>query len=443
MPDQVNPANQTTSVNTNPQTKAPLNWKLIGIISIVAAIVIAGLGYGAVVLNLFGDKPSTETPDANKVATKSAEQNKTNTPSEKEERFVFYRQGASIPYSAVYSVKTDGTSEIKLAENVPPSGGGQCCDSKISRDSSLMAFTSNHKLWVVGLDGKGLKQLTTIGRDFTTQFLPIDVTIIDWSPDNTKILYYLRSVPNELGGLYPNTPAGAIEDPSVKYGIYLYDLTKGKESFVTNAVEPNGWDYVGWPKGTEKALFNIGRLNSPEFSEYLYALNLSDGSFNKFSNQKYPGLWIVGQSSISNDGKKFVWNGLGVARDVKNNQDFPPTSSEQIFVSNIDGSNRTQITETLYSNEYQSPRFLTNDLYISLSRTLLDANKAPIAYEVYLYNITTGKNEKKVNNAQRFFFLDHDTVIIWKNNDIYKVELSTSKETLLAKAAYFNLSFYH
>lgn len=437
MPEEVNPVNQTPAVTTTPQTKPPVNWKLIGIISVVAAIVIAGLGYGAVVLNLFGGQTATETIETNKVATKSSEQNKTTTTSEKEEQFVFYRQSASIPYSVVYSVKTNGTSEIRLAENVPPSSGGQCCDSKISRDSLLMAFTSDHNLWVVGLNGKGVKQLTTTGRDFTTQFLPIDVTIIDWSPDDSKILYYLRSVPNQMGGLYPNTPSGAIEDPSVKYGIYLYDLTKGKSSYVTKDLETDGWLYVGWPKGTEKALFNIGRLNSPESSEYIYALNVNDSSFTKFSNQKYQKFWTP-PASISEDGKLIVWKcGYSDSTNV----------GEQVCFSNIDGTQKRAIASGQWNN-HQSPRFLPGNTYISFRKDTLTADLAPNLYEFYLYDTTTGKMEKKYSTtfsgaSVTWFFLNKDTLLISKDNNIIKIDLLTSKETILAKTAYFNFNFYH
>jgi len=58
---------------TNPQqsTSKAINWKLIGIIAVIAAIVIGGLGYAAVVLDFFGTKVQ-ETPQTTKQASPSA-----------------------------------------------------------------------------------------------------------------------------------------------------------------------------------------------------------------------------------------------------------------------------------------------------------------------------------------------------------------------------------
>jgi len=67
--------NSTTSPqaygNVSQTTKKPLNWKLIGIIAVIAAIVIGGLGYAAVVLDIFGTKKD-ETQTHVKQASPSA-----------------------------------------------------------------------------------------------------------------------------------------------------------------------------------------------------------------------------------------------------------------------------------------------------------------------------------------------------------------------------------
>ncbi len=73
MSEQVNPANQTTPASTTPQAKKPLNWKLIGIISIVAAILLGGGAYAAVVLDIFNQKeePKQTSTTTTKTATPS------------------------------------------------------------------------------------------------------------------------------------------------------------------------------------------------------------------------------------------------------------------------------------------------------------------------------------------------------------------------------------
>lgn len=72
MPE-VSPDNQPTSVSPSPRTKKPINWKRIGIIAIIAAFIIGGLGYAAVVLNVFDSQkePQIESPKK-QIATPSA-----------------------------------------------------------------------------------------------------------------------------------------------------------------------------------------------------------------------------------------------------------------------------------------------------------------------------------------------------------------------------------
>lgn len=75
MPEQINPANQINPVTTPPQTKKPLNWKLIGIVVVVVAIVIGSLGYGVVVMGLFGKSEPIQTNTTIKTTTTSAKPN--------------------------------------------------------------------------------------------------------------------------------------------------------------------------------------------------------------------------------------------------------------------------------------------------------------------------------------------------------------------------------
>lgn len=70
MPEQVNPV--TPQPTTTVATKKPTNWKLVAIITVVAAIVIGGLAYAAVVLNAFDKKEAPKETSNNKVATTSA-----------------------------------------------------------------------------------------------------------------------------------------------------------------------------------------------------------------------------------------------------------------------------------------------------------------------------------------------------------------------------------
>ena len=78
MPEQVNPASQSNPVSEVTPTKKPINWKLISIVTIVAAVVIGGVGYfifksyGPQKVNLLVSEPKTPTSSAEE-ATPSAD----------------------------------------------------------------------------------------------------------------------------------------------------------------------------------------------------------------------------------------------------------------------------------------------------------------------------------------------------------------------------------
>ncbi len=104
MPEQENPASPQQSTTTLP-AKKPINWKLIGIIAVVAAIMIGGLGYAAVVLNIFDKKEAITETSNNKVSTTSA------TPTKKKvfpnEKWVI--GDCTKPICSLYQVSSDGS----------------------------------------------------------------------------------------------------------------------------------------------------------------------------------------------------------------------------------------------------------------------------------------------------------------------------------------------
>lgn len=111
MPD-VNTDNQPTPVSTSPQTKKTINWKRIGIISVITAIVIGGLGYAAVVLDIFESKPTGEIVTVDK---------QTATPSSKPTKQQNFRNKILLGYLEKLGENTY-TNGIYLLdpENPPP-----------------------------------------------------------------------------------------------------------------------------------------------------------------------------------------------------------------------------------------------------------------------------------------------------------------------------------
>src|SRR3989344_9396512 len=102
MPEQPTTSPATTVVTS----KKPINWKLIGIIAVIAAIIIGGLGYAAVVFDIFGTKVQKASFSTQPTTKPSKEPVQFK---EQIKRFVFTRE------DGIYSILSDGTKELKLA----------------------------------------------------------------------------------------------------------------------------------------------------------------------------------------------------------------------------------------------------------------------------------------------------------------------------------------
>jgi hypothetical protein len=122
MPE-ASPANQPVATKPSPEVKKPINWKRIGIIAIIAAIVIGGLGYAVVALDIFGT-PKEEAP-AKKTTTPSSKPKKT---SPLKNKIAFIRSDflSSKEHSRgistcsdydIYTINTDGSDLTKVIDN--------------------------------------------------------------------------------------------------------------------------------------------------------------------------------------------------------------------------------------------------------------------------------------------------------------------------------------
>jgi len=414
------PENQTEPIQPNqppveefptlvPKKKSK-KWLWISLVGILVLILV-GVGIWIWLAKPFS-KEGLENKES-KQATSSANTN-TSTKERKIERFV-YSKGADI-----YSIKIDGTAELKLASGQNP---------KVSSDFNKVIFENNYQLWVINVDGNGQKQLTTVGKIGTTNYLPVSVEGIGWSFDGKKILYLVKAEE-----CMENCPVNVIEDPTVSYGVYVYDFDKKGSQFITSK-GLSMLDYVGWPLYQENPIF----VDFSKSDESLYTLNTTDGSFTKFSNQKYPGWISGGQMSISSNGKFITWSGGATESQPGLNV---ATNSSQIFLANIDGKNRKTISALGHWAEYQWPKYLPGSKFISYYQQLdLDGNMNP-----YLYDATTGKYQY-FTSGKRFFFLDATTLLIQRGfgNEaiIYKLNTETGKESLFVKNASMDPNTYH
>lgn len=382
--------------------KLKRNWKKILPFLFIGLFIISLVGVG---IWLLISKPvSPPFKELEKQAT-SSDQNKIKE--EEKTRIIFIRN------SDVYSVYTDGSSEIKIVVGV--------VQAKASLDFRTFVLVKEYNLWVADVDGKELKQLTNVGKDETEKFHAIDVTIVALSPEGKKIFYSVKPV-----GTLDYQP-GKLTDPSIKYGFYLYNLVTQQNTFITEEKTLSDFDYVGWLANEDSLLF----IDGGKKEGFLYSFNTNSKIIEKFSNNLYPGLTNGYQTSLSMNKSLITWRGSSWWSYDKS----LPSKSSQIFISKLDGTNRKQISATGKWGEYQWPSISFNSRYVSFEKHALDEPSAGKG-KIYLYDVMSGETRFLANTDRDSIWLDDRTMLIHKSSyknekgfDIYKVDIVTGQET--------------
>lgn len=326
----------------------------------------------------------------------------------------------------VYSIKSDGTSKKRIVEF--------SLDLLVSPDFSKVGFIRDHNLWVVDSLGGNYIQLTTNGKDSNNEFWGVDPLTLGWSSDSKKILFSINPTPPVVGDgkMYGK------EDPTIKYGFYLFDLEKAEGEFLFR--DKLNSRFLGWPKGSGP-LF----IKGTEY-ERIYELSISEKAFKLFSNQKYPGL-VFGHVSFSSDGNYVSWVG-SVHEKMKGLSMKADTS--QVFLANIDGTGRVAISPLGKFNDFLLPRFLKGDNIVSWLKPKIKYGELVTSgseKELNLYDRQT-KSSKIIEGGIDYFPYDSDSLFVLKDNserlghDLYLKDLNTDKEVFLDNDSYFDYSYF-
>ena len=423
------------SANTQNPKQSPnktINWKLIGIIAVIAAIIIGGLGYAAVVFDIFGTKVQKASFSTQPTTKPSKEPVQFK---EQIKRFVFTRE------DGIYSILSDGTKELKLA-----TAGGSQSNIRVPPDFKKVTFVNDWDLWVIGADGKGRKKLVD-GRDFTSKYFAVVVVPLSWSPDSNKIAYFLEAKPPGpfFDAPIPPSLKNLKVDQSVNYGLYILDTKTGKKKFLRKGDSEDGplldesdpstgLDYVGWLSNKNVLLFvNLddlmqGNLILREGGRDFYSINETTGKLDKFAEDTYPGLGFSFDSDISNGEGKIVWS-------ASTHFSSPGPDRSWVSVAKIDGTDRKDISDLGGEMEYQAPLFSPNGQYVVFDRTERigeDEEK----WSVYIYDSSKGETRLLAKDVHSYMWLDDQNILVSDEEEgIYKINIITGKKILVVKNA--------
>jgi TolB protein len=133
--------------------------------------------------------------------------------------------GPNPPAPGIFLMNRDGSNVVRLTTPPSSSTGGDT-QPNFSPDGTKLAFIRDGAIYIIGIDGKGLHEVTPASRDATRA---------SWSPDGSKLLF---------GN--PDTAS-----PAVGQNVYVVNADGSGLHALTQETEPNTAGAPAWsPDGT-------------------------------------------------------------------------------------------------------------------------------------------------------------------------------------------------
>lgn len=221
-----------------------------------------------------------------------------------------------------------------LGENYP----------RISSDQHYVAAIRQDDLWIFEPDTKKIVRMTQVAKPYTNKYLSIEVNIVEWSWDSSKLLYSISS-----GDPGSGDDGFDRKERPAKYGFYIYDV-KHKSTIFTPYLKGGGLE--AWlPDGD---MLHVGTCKTVKgYEECIMKSDLIEDKSIPFSIDRK-----MGQIDISRDGKWLVAN-TRVPREA-----FGKDPRGQIVKIDLNNYSIMPITAVGSWGEYQWPKFSPSGKHI-------------------------------------------------------------------------------
>lgn len=279
----------------------------------------------------------------------------------------------------------------KKTASIDASGNGVI---KLSPDRKKVIYNAvGNDLWFYNLSSKKETQITEVGTDSYNLYEPVGVTPSVWSPDSQGFLYTVGSVDQS----YRNLDKPLSKNPSVKFGLYYFNLHTQENRYLTS----NTGNYF-WPSGFKNPLFK--EYPKPE----IYELNLDNGQVNQIA--KVPSNEIVDKVSFYRK-DRLLW----IDRSTEN------INNSQVLMSNFSGSEKVVIskdTEWRYSLALFSPNG-KRLVYTKQKGGTHDSTE--LVTNINIYDVETKETKTIIEAfATSTRWLNNSTILVQESKDIKK-----------------------
>ncbi len=249
----------------------------------------------------------------------------------------------------------------------------------ISPTQQKIAFCKNNDLWVYDVSNNVSAQLTHIGKSATKQFDSVDVLLVRWSDDESKILFRV------LRG-FTDSP----KERPAQYGLLFYDLKTSKVGrALPNTIKDES--FLAWLVNG-----NLLLKDGHNIGQYDIAAGRNSTIFTT------SGGYEIGQEDLTRDEQWITFT------QVDNSQ-----QTSQLFRLNLQTGKSSAITDKGNFAEYQSPIFSPSGkkiIYEHESNAKPNYSGPPTTPKSDL--VIDGKNVYSFEGYRKIYWIDESTLVL-------------------------------